>query len=86
MHEFYIILVEVAYNVLNRKDVDNFSFINFIYVIKVYFILTYFVSTYIFYYSLYYFVSNYLFILFYDNYFAIKVCNKKVVYENSFCF
>ena len=52
MHKFYIILVsviEVAYNLLNRKYVDNFSFINFIYVIKVYFILfllIYFIKVY----------------------------------------
>ena len=54
MHQFYIILVsiilDVAYNVLNRKYFDNFSFINFIYVIKVYFILfllIYFIKVYI---------------------------------------
>ena len=54
MHQFYIILVsiilEVAYNVLNRKYFDNFSFINFIYVIKVYsilFLLIYFIKVYI---------------------------------------
>ena len=34
------IIIEVSYNVLNRKYFDNFSFINFIYVIKVYFILS----------------------------------------------
>ena len=49
----YVILVslilEVAYNVLNRKYFDNFSFINFIYVIKVFilFLLIYFIRVYI---------------------------------------
>ena len=44
------IILEVSYNVLNRKYFDNFSFINFIYVIKVYFILfllIYFIKVYI---------------------------------------
>ena len=84
MHQFYIILVsiilEVAYNVLNRKYVDNFSFINFIYVIKVYFILfllIYFIKVYII-----LFLITYLF-CFMIIIFAIKVCNKKFLYENS---
>ena len=81
MHQFYIILVsiilEVAYNVLNRKWFDNFSFINFIYVIKVYFILfllIYFIEVYIILFQITY-LFYFVIILF-----AIKVCKKSYLW------
>ena len=80
MHQFYIILVsiilEVAYNVLNRKYFDNFSFINLIYVIKVYFILfilIYFIKVYIILFQITY--------LFY--FMIIRVQNGQSIFEVS---
>ena len=96
MHQFYIILVsiilEVAYNVLNRKYIDNFSFINFIYVIKVYFILfvlIYFIKvyiilfqiTYLFYFMIILFAINFSCI--YWLFWAIRPWNWKAFQMNS---